>query len=70
LSLEDPIGTLREVAGHGANGNGMTFALGDLVVDLADVLGLPGRVVAVANDDIGGFDAPTLHSGVLRERPT
>jgi hypothetical protein len=55
LSLEDPESTLCEMAGHGANGNGMALATGDAVVDLTDVLGLPGEVVAVADDDIGRF---------------
>jgi hypothetical protein len=55
---------------HSADGNGMALALGDLVVDLADVLCLPGGVVPVADDDVGGFEAPWLRSGVLREKPT
>ena len=58
------------MACHNADGDGMAFALTHLVVDLADVLGLPGGVVAVADDDVGGFEAPLLRSGVLREKPT
>jgi hypothetical protein len=45
LSLEDPTGRLRQMISHGARRNGMSLAPGDLVVDLAHVLGLPGRVI-------------------------
>jgi hypothetical protein len=60
LSLEDPEGSLRQVASDGADGDGVAFALAYLVVDVADILGLPGGVVAVADDDIGGFDESPL----------
>jgi hypothetical protein len=33
----------------------MAFAVGDLVVDVADVLALPGGMVMVADDDVGGL---------------
>jgi len=38
----------------------MAFAVGDLVVDLVDVLGLPGGVLTVADDDFGRFDEGPL----------
>ena len=60
LSLEDPEGSLGEVAGHSADGDGMALSLTDLIVDLAHVLGLPGGMVAVADDDIGGLDEGPL----------
>lgn len=60
LSCEYPVGGLREVARHSADGDGVALALRDPVVDLADVLGLPGGVVPVADDDIGGFNEGPL----------
>ena len=48
------------MAGHSADSDGMALSLTDLVVDLADVLGLPGWVVPVADNDIGGFDESPL----------
>jgi hypothetical protein len=57
------------VTGNGADGDSVALATTDAVVDVADVLGPPGRVAAVADDDVGGFDAPPLRCGVLRERP-
>ena len=70
LSGKYPEGSLREMVGDGADGDGVALALRDLVVDLAHVLGLPGGVMPVADDDVGGFDVPTLRCGMLRERPT
>jgi hypothetical protein len=65
------------MARHSADGDGMALALADLVVDLTDVLGFPGGVVPVVDDDIGGFDVPPLRYGIpwgcsamLREKPT
>ena len=60
LSLEYQEGSLREMAGDGADGHGMALALADAVVDLADVLRLPGGVVPVADDDVGSFDESPL----------
>ena len=57
------------MAGDGADGDGMAFAPADSFADLGDVLGLPGGVVAMADDDIGGFDVPPLRYGMLREWP-
>ena len=48
------------MAGHSADSDGMALSLTDLVVDLADILGLPGGVVAVADDDIGRLDEGPL----------
>lgn len=70
MSLEDPIGAFRQMPSHGSHGNGMAFASGDPVVDLAHVFGVPGWVMPMAHHHVGSFDAPTLRSGVLRERPT
>jgi len=85
LSREYPEGGLREVAGDAVKlherrrrrrrrpvrlDERFTLALTDLVIDLADVLGLPSGVVAVADNDIGSLEAPWLRSGVLREKPT
>ena len=65
------------MARHSADGDGMPLPLADLVVDLTNVLGFPGGVVPVADDDIGGFDVPPLRYGIpwgysamLREKPT
>src|SRR4030065_181943 len=41
---------------HGAHRDGVALALGDLVIDLADVLGLPGGVGPMAGGDIGRLD--------------
>jgi hypothetical protein len=46
LSLEDPGGTFGHVTSHSAERDGIVLALGDLVVDLADALGLLGRSMA------------------------
>jgi len=58
------------MASDGADGDSMSLATGDLVVNVADVLALPGGVASVTDDDVGGFDVPPLRSGMLRERPT
>jgi len=42
------------------DGDGVAFAPTHLVVDLADVLGLPGGVLTVADDDFGRFDEGPL----------
>ena len=60
LSLEDPEGRLCQVARHGADGDGMSIASTNLVVDPTDVLGLPGGVVPVAEDDVGGLNESPL----------
>ncbi len=62
LSAEYPEGSLREMVGDGTDGDGAALSLTHLVVDLADVLGLPGGVVAVADDDIGSFDEGSLQA--------
>jgi len=49
------------VTSHSANRNGVAFALGDLVIDLADVRDLPCGVMPVTDDDIGRFDEGPLH---------
>ena len=41
---------------HGAHRDGVALALADLVIDLADVLGLPGGVMAMADHHVGSFD--------------
>ena len=56
LSGEYPEGSLGEVAGRSADSDGMALALTHLVVDLADVLGLPGGVMAMADHHVGSFD--------------
>ena len=65
------------MARHSADGDGMALSLTDLVVDLADVLGLPSGVVPVADDDTSSLDVPPLRYGIpwgcsamLREKPT
>ncbi len=64
---ENPIGGFRQVAGGGADGNGVAFAPPGALVEMNDVLAAPVGMVAMADDDVGGFDAP---KGMLRERPT
>jgi hypothetical protein len=58
------------MARHSADGDGMALSLAHLAIDLTDVLGLPGGVVALADDDVRGFDVPPLRCGMLREKPT
>jgi len=54
----------------GAYGNRVAFLLAGAVKEADDMLPAPSRMVLLADDDIGGFEAPWLRSGVLREKPT
>jgi len=60
LSGEYPEGSLREVVSDSTDSDGVALALRDLVVDLTHVLGLPGGVMPVADDDIGRLDEGPL----------
>ena len=51
-SLKDRACGLREIAGNGADGDSLPFPPADLVVHPADVLGFPGRMVPVTDDDL------------------
>jgi len=62
LSAEYPEGSLREMVGDGTDGDGAALSLTHLVVDVADVLGLPGGVVAEADDDTSSFDEGSLQA--------
>lgn len=48
------------MASHGADGDGVALSLADPVVYPRDVLGSPGGVVPVADDDVGGLDEGPL----------
>lgn len=53
---ENPIGGFRQIAGDGADGDGVAFAAPDALVEVSDVLHPPVGMMALANNDIGGFD--------------
>src|SRR3990172_12890512 len=48
------------MASHGADGDGVALSPADLVVYPRDVLGSPGGVVPVADDDVGGLNESPL----------
>jgi len=48
------------MARHGGDGDGASIPLADLVVHARDVLGLPGGVVPVADDDVGDLNESPL----------
>jgi hypothetical protein len=54
------------MASDSADGNGVPLAPRDLVVDLADVLGFPSRVMPMAHHHVGGFDECPLKVLVAR----
>lgn len=62
--LEDPVGRLRKIASGGTDGDGMAFAPAGALVEMYDVLAPPVGVIAVSDDDIGGFDESPLEVGV------
>jgi len=67
---EDPESRLREMAGDGTDGDGVSLPVVGARVDLGNVLLGPAGLSVVGGDDIAGFDVPSLRSGMLRERPT
>ena len=54
----------------GTYGDDMTFPVANAAEEMHHVLVPPSGVILLADDDVGRFEAPSLRSGVLRERPT
>ena len=54
----------------GTYGDGMTFPVANAVEEMHHVLVPPVRVMSLPNPHIRSFEAPSLRSGVLHERPT
>jgi len=50
LSVEDPIGTLRQMTGYRAHGDRVSFHLAGAVEQVDDVLVAPGRMALLADD--------------------
>jgi hypothetical protein len=55
--FKDPIGDFRQVASGGADGNAVPLPPLRPFIEMDDVLVSPVRVVALADDDVGRFDA-------------
>ena len=67
---EDPESRLREMAGDGADGDGVSLSVAGAGVYLGNMLLSPAGLGVVSGDDIAGFNVPPLRYGMLRERPT
>jgi len=55
--FENPIGGFRQVAGGGADGDGMALTALGSFIEMDEVPAPPVGVVALADDHVGGIDA-------------
>ena len=58
--LEDPEGSLCEMASHRTDGHGVALAAADAFIENRDVSAAPVGMRAMADDDVGGFDEGPL----------
>ena len=61
---ENPIGGFGQIASGGTDGDGVALAALDAFIEMGDILHPPVGVMAMADDDIGGFNKCPLQVGV------
>ena len=61
---ENPIGGFGQITSGGTDGDGVALAALDAFIEMGDILHPPVGVMAMADDDVGGFDEGPFQVGV------
>lgn len=61
---ENSVGSFGQITSGSTDGDGVALAALDALIEMGDILHPPVRVMAMADDDVGGFDEGPLQVGV------